>query len=299
MPNTNPVLLSSLFVGGSEVIATARETAASDEVLLAYHGSATPLAQAAVAAAWETQYGDPIEESLCHFQGYQTRSTPLAEAIGDLATEAWGIFDGTPANLTAEWMKTHYHEVFTILVQHLNAKMTRSRDLGVVEDHVQRLITRLIERDQLSPLLTKGENPKLSVLRVWAYQSACTELRRWGVDASLRASRSAKTSREVQQGKSWRVIQSAETAREAPHQLDVGGTEASPDLYDPAASTPEDIIARKSRVAMVRKALMRFGRADLIPVVDGLLAGQSMSELRDTFGTMADQLGSVIPSLRV
>lgn len=293
MPNTNPVLSSSLFVGGSEVIATARETAASDEVLLAYHGSATPLAQAAVTAAMETQYGDPIEDSLGQFQGYQTRSTPLADAVREISTEAGGIPE-TTINITAEWMKTHYHEVFTILVQHLNAKMTRSRDLGVVEDHVQRLITRLIERDQLSPLLTKGENPKLSVLRVWAYQSACTELRRWGVDASLRASRSAKTSREVQQGKSWRVIQSANTAREV-----IREDEGINDLYDPSATSPEDIIARKSRVAMVRKALMRFGRADLIPVVDGLLAGQSMSELRDTFGTMADQLGSVIPSLRV
>jgi hypothetical protein len=90
------------------------------------------------------------------------------------------------------------------------------------------------------------------------------------------------------------VVQAATTAREV-----VREDEGTTDLYDPNIESPEETMGRKSRVDTVRKALTRAGRTDLVPVMEGLLEGQSMTELRVVFGPVTDQLGSVLKALRV
>lgn len=257
----------SPFAGGSVIVA-AREVIAADEVLRVFGGSRSELALAAGNAARET----------------------------DEAVEA-----DRPAksvNLTAEWFKTNYATVYPLLVQHLSMKMARSRELGVAEDHVQEFVARLVAKDTLASYLTKGENPKLSVLRVWAYQSACTEIRRWGVDADARTTRCAKTSREVQQGRAWHVIQSADTAREVSSKGGEDESCSTHDLYDPEASSPEDISTRRSQLINIRRMLTRSGHGKLIPVVDGLLEGKSLTELMATCGVSQDQILTVLGNLR-
>jgi hypothetical protein len=200
-------------------------------------------------------------------------------------------------NVTAQWLAQNAKEVYKTLVGHLNSKMQRSSELGVVEDHVQEFLARLVNDDRLAPLLTTGETPKLAVLRVWAYQSACTELRRWGVDATLRATRNAKTSREVQKGKDFQPVQSPHAASEITTLSD-DGSESTHDLCDPMAPSPEDVSARRSRVDHVRATLIRKGQSHLVPVVDGLLEGQTLQELQIAHGVSETQITSVLRGLR-
>ena len=217
-------------------------------------------------------------------------STPLALALG--LVMGWRT-ETLSMNLTAKWLAEHHKVVYATLVSHIASKMQRSRELGVVEDHVQEFLTKLVKDDRLAEHLGQGNNPKLSVLRVWAYQSACTELRRWGTDAALRATRNARTAREVEQGKEFHPVQSASVAHEIPHEEG-----ESQDLCDPTAPTPEDTLARKSQVEHVRASLIRRGQAHLVPVVDGLLEGVSLAELVAIHGVSGEQLATVLRGIR-
>lgn len=263
--STHPVV-SPFAVGGSAVIAAAREVEVEDRVERAFRGCNSPLALAALAVA----------------RGEQPAPAPTAP----VRTES-------KVNLTARWMRDNYSRVFPALVAHLASKMPMSRELSVIEDHVQTVLTRFVERDTLAPFVREGKEIKLSVLRVWAYQSASTELRRWGVDASARTTRGAKTAREVQAGGAWKVVQSATPAREIVR--DREDAASASDFHDPSEASPEDEVSRKSRVAMVRRHLTRIGKPHLIAAVDHILNGGSLSDLQS--GT-ADQLTSVLHGLR-
>lgn len=249
---------SSFAFGGSVVCAAAREVETEDRVIRAFDSCRSALSLAALAVA---RGEEPVNEP--------------------------------KVNLTARWLRDNYSRVFPVLVGHLASKMPASRELSVIEDHVQTVLTRFVERDTLAPFLRDGKEVKLSVLRVWAYQSASTELRRWGVDASARAIRGAKTAREVRSRGSWKVVQSASPVREIVR--DREDSILTPDLHDPSAASPEDNLDRKSRVAMVRRHLTRIGKSHLVAAVDHLLDGGSLSDLER--GT-ADQLAGVLHGLR-
>lgn len=258
--------VSPFAIGGSAVLAAAREVEVEDRVEQAFRGCSSPLALAVLSVA----------------RGEEPAPVPPAP-----------VREEPTVNLTARWLRDNYSRVFPALAAHLAMKMPKSRELSVVEDHVQTVLTRFVERDTLSPFLRDGKEVKLSVLRVWAYQSASTELRRWGADASTRTTRGAKTAREVQAGGAWKVVQSSNPAREIVR--DREDAASTRDLHDPSEASPEDEISRKSRVDMVRRHLARHGKPHLIAAVDHLLNGGSLSDLQS--GT-ADQLTSVLHSLR-
>lgn len=252
------MLTQSAFFGGSSVCAAAREVLATDDVLRDLSGCRSELARAATAVA----RGDTESPSL-----------------------------------TAQWMRDNYARIYPMLVQHLTNKMPRSRDLSVIEDHVQTALARMIERDTLAPFLRDGKSVKPSVLRVWAYQSASTELRRWGVDASLRKTRGAKTAREVKAGDSWKVVQSPTTYREVlpDERRRSMGDYLPEEQYNTAEDSPEDAVSRRSQVDLVRRHLTRIGKAHLVSAVDHLLNGGDLSELQ---GGTAKQLSDVLRELR-
>lgn len=144
-------------------------------------------------------------------------------------------------NLTSRWLAKNGPGTRTMLVDHLTRKLPTSRRVSVVEDHVQTFLLRLVERDTLGPFLREGKRIQPSVLRVWAYQSACTEMRGWGVDASLRKSRGAKTNRDrlADAGKLPQVvIQSPEAVVERRYEVENG--EVVTDTHDPSARSVED-----------------------------------------------------------
>lgn len=276
------------FSGGSTVCAAAREVALEDAVVRSFTGCRTPLALAALTVA----RGDAPEDAVA--QVFDGCRSPLALAALAVARDEQDAPCNLPAkdSLTAQWMREHYESIYPALVSHLATKMPLSRELNVIEDHVQTVLLRLVERDTLAPFLRGGKTVKLSVLRVWAYQSASTELRRWGADASTRVTRGAKTSREVKAGASWRVVQSASAVREVVWDRE---DPTAADLHDPSEASPEDAVARKSRVDVVRRHLARLGKSDLVAAVDHLLDGGSLSELD---GGIASQLTSALRTVR-
>lgn len=260
--------VSTFAVGGSSVICAAREVALGESVERAFQGCRSLLAVSALAVAREDSAEDRAAK---HFNGCHSSLAVAALAVAHGEEEA-----SPPAamNLTGRWLEENYARVFPALVEHLTAKMPVSHGFSVIEDHVQTVLMRFVERDTLAPFLREGKTVKLSVLGVWAYQSASTELRRWGTDASLRVTRGAKTAREVQAGKSWRVVQSAETFNEVSPQPD--DTNARPEYNNPAQPSPEDTVARQSRVDYVRQHLARIGKGHLVPAVDHVLSGGSL-----------------------
>lgn len=248
-------------------------------------------------AMLEVQAGD--EAMALHGEGSVKTLARAVEAVVKFTT-APATAPATTPNLTAEWMRTHGKTAFESITKYLDGKMVRSKELNVVEDHTQTFLARLIEKDTLAQFITNGGAVKMTVLRMWAYQSACTELRRWGVDASLRATRNAKTSREVQQGVGFRQIQSPNAARQVIQKTSNTTPNGAPDfdLYDPSAPSPEESASRNSRVDEVRRALVRMGQPHLVPVVDGLLEGRSLTEIRETYGVTGDQITKVLQGIR-
>ena len=278
----DPIVATSAldsFLSCPSPAATAAREVLYDDALASFGGSTTPWAL----AVREVLYGAPV---LVAPKVVVVVSEPAA-----VAPVRRGL------NVTAQWLGQNAKSVYSTLIGHLSSKMQRSSELSVVEDHVQEFLTRLVDDDRLAPLLTTGETPKLAVLRVWAYQSACTELRRWGVDAALRATRNAKTSREVQKGKDFQPVQSHVAVSEVVTVSD-DGSESTHDLCDPMVPSPEDVSARRSRVDHVRSTLIRKGQAHLVPVVDGLLEGQTLEELQTAYGVSENQITSVLRRLR-
>lgn len=226
--------------------------------------------------------------------------TPLAMAIRAVRFPAPTLVPRAMEgqNATSRWLSLHAKAVYDSLAKHLNAKMQRSGELNLLEDHIQEFLARLVRKDTLAPFLASGETPKLASLRVWVYQSACTELRRMGVDAAMRASRNAKTSREVQKGAAFMPVQSPDAVREVPTSSMDDSIDTAPDLYDPSEPTPEDVATHRSRIDHVRATLIRKGQAHLIPAVDGLLAGKDFTEIQATLGVSEDQLAKAVRLLR-
>jgi len=272
----NPVSFDCLLSGNTPVATASREVLYAD-ALASYGGSKTPIALAIRSV---------LDES-------SIRALPRVEVVVEVEAPA----APRGLNLTSQWLARNSKEVYSTLVSHLTSKMQRSHELNVVEDHIQEFLTRLIKDDRLAPLLATGAAPKLAVLRVWAYQSACTELRRWGVDASLRATRNAKTVREVVMGKDFKPVQSGQAVCEITTSSD-DDAHATHDLCDPMAPSPEDTVALQSRVAHVRATLIRKGQAHLVPVVDSLLEGATLQEVQATYGVSGDQITKVIRGLR-
>lgn len=165
-------------------------------------------------------------------------------------------------NLTSRWLAKNGGATRAMLIEHLSRKLPTSRRLSVIEDHVQTFLCRLVEKDILAPFLSAGKNIQPSVLRVWCYQSACTEMRGWGVDASLRQSRGAKTHRDrmVDAGKlPPSVVQSTETVRVVERRFEVENGEVVYDLHDPSSRTAEDSLLSSEALSAALDFLRQEG----------------------------------------
>jgi hypothetical protein len=171
-----------------------------------------------------------------------------------------------------------------------------------VEDHVQTFLCRLVEKDTLAPHLAAGKTPQPSVLRIWCYQSACTEMRGWGVDASLRTSRGAKTNRDrmADAGKREVVaIHSTESCVERRYEVENG--EVVTDIHDPyARNAEEDMISEeafeRARALVLKKiagAGPRYAR-----LLESLLDGAKRRDLARETGVSANRMATMLSRIR-
>lgn len=206
-------------------------------------------------------------------------------------------------SLTSQWLERHGKATRAMLIEHLSHKLPTSRRVRVIEDHVQTFLCRLVEKDTLGPYLAAGKNIQPSVLRIWAYQSACTEMRGWGVDASLRKSRGAKTNRDrlADAGKLPQVvIQSHESVMEC-RRYEVENGEVVTDLHDPyARSVEDDMISAETMenaLALVRRKISGAGPR-YASLLAELIDGEKSKGLAKDAGVSRARMAAMISRIR-
>lgn len=232
-----------------------------------------------------------VDEAIEALGGEHTTS-PLGRAIVALRDEGKG------PNLTSGWLKTHGVRVRSMLVSFLTGKLTTSRRMDLIEDHVQTFLCRLVERDTLRDHLVEGKEPSPSVLRIWLMQSAATELRGWGTDASLRSSRGAKTHRDrlVDAGKKVAApVVHANPVREVASVSDSG--DVSSDYFDGKAS-PEDAMADRQMIEVYRRRIREKLNERHAAVFDSLLEGAKRREVAEEQGLTTAQVAVMISQIR-
>lgn len=145
-------------------------------------------------------------------------------------------------NLTEQWIQKNWTHVAPGIETFLREHLTISSSIHVLQDHVQAFALKLIEKDTLAPYVARGEKINPSVLKIWAYQTACSEIRGWGVDASLRASRGAMTTRNREAMESGTVVMKdyGHTIKEVRKIKDNAELDPTVDYWDPVSRTAED-----------------------------------------------------------
>lgn len=236
---------------------------------MAASGRKARLVRAAIARAKRfaviTQIPETVTPEVFHASLEETAALCAGSATGASWVEVLHerqntIRSGVKGNLTSQWLAKNGKEIFTMLVDHLSHKLPTSRRVSVIEDHVQTFLCRLVEKDTLASHLAAGKTPLPSVLRIWAWQSACTEMRGWGVDASLRKSRGAKTNRDrlADAGKLPSVIvQSPHAVIERRFEVENG--EFVTDLHDPHVASVEDSLVTSDLLDRARELLTSRG----------------------------------------
>lgn len=233
-----------------------------------------------------------VVEAVAALGGERTCS-PLGRALLAVHDE-----ETARPNLTAVWLRTHGVRVRAMLVSFLTSKLTTSRRMSLVEDHVQTFLCRLVERDTLRDHLSEGKEPAPSVLRIWLIQSAATEMRGWGVDASLRVSRGAKTHRDrlVDSGKKDPApVVHASPVKEIVSVSESG--DVSTDLSD-AKSSPEEAMADRQMIEVYRRRIRENLNERHAAVFDSILEGAKRREVAAEHGLTTGQVSAMLARIR-
>jgi hypothetical protein len=225
--------------------------------------------------------------------GGEHTASPLGQAVLAVRDE-----DTSRPNLTAGWLKTHGPRVRSMLVSFLTAKLTTSRRMDLIEDHVQTFLCRLVERDTLRDHLVEDKEPSPSVLRIWLMQSAATEMRGWGVDASLRVSRGAKTNRDrlVDAGKKVAApVIHADPTREIVTVSDSGDVSTD---YVASEPSPESALADRQMIEVCRRRIHEKLTAHHAAVFDALMGGAKRREVAEEQGLTTGQVTAMLARIR-
>lgn len=189
-------------------------------------------------------------------------------------------------NATAKWLTGNWGWLRPMLESHLETRLRTSRQIGAIEDHIQTFVERLVKNDTLAPHLATGAKVQASVLKVWAYQSACTEIRGWGTDASLRTTRGAITARE-RSGVRTTVLHDTPAVRVVTGAKGASVEEdVNSDLYRPGEGGTDEALAYKQSLEACRKAIRNAvppHAADrYLKLFDAMVSGETRSEIAES-----------------
>lgn len=260
--------------------------------------------------------GNPLSAAVTRLTGGAPDPSSVFLSLGGegaanrLALAVASFVQGLPAvsrqNLTAQWLEKNYAEVFANLRTRISRRMRKSREMGLVDDHVQGFLARLVERDDLADYLRAGLPIKPSVLNVWATQYASTEVRGWGTQADLRTSRGARTARERVLEQETREAEKAppgapprkvpvsrsvavaETVREVVTNRDAGpGESLDRDLWDPSAVPADEMLVQREHHTAAKRLLGRLAHGENaahVAVIRGVLAGRPLAAVAAAHG---------------
>lgn len=100
------------------------------------------------------------------------------------------------ANITGRWLADNWARVYPHLQRAVSRRMLASVNAGLVDEHVNQFMVKMIKNDSLAPFLNAGMEVKLSVLAVWVQQVSLSDAKKWATDASTRESRGCHSNRE-------------------------------------------------------------------------------------------------------
>lgn len=211
---------------------------------------------------------------------------PLVEAVRDL-TNPNNKFKqpGVPGNLTSKWVARNWSRVRPLLISYLESKPAMAARQTEVEDFVQSWVMRLVDRDHLAPYIACGKPIRDSVLKVWLYQKAVTNVRGMGVDANTRHTHRALTERERRAARRGeKIIEGcAAPMKQVFQSMDKGDVRRNPDsadLMDPGAMPLEDMVDRRHRLETIRRALRAQYPQDAkryVALFDAMISGDEQA----------------------
>jgi len=201
-------------------------------------------------------------------------------------------------NLTGAWIRENWAWVYPTLTQHLGKKMSNSRTRDNIEDHIQAIMAGWIAKDTLGEHLRQGNDVQASVLKIWSYQRACTEIRGWGTDAAMRTLTGAKTHRELELGDSWIPIHAEEPVREHVSGTLGGKGFGVVDFSSPSDITAEDVLVRRSDVDHFREVLRKRGPSRGVEIFEGLLAGKTKAQMAQDYHLRVSEVETVMGRIK-
>jgi len=206
-------------------------------------------------------------------------------------------------NYTAEWMKENWVSSLKELRDYLESKFPVSKSTKVIEDHLQHFALKMVEQDKLRGHLVLGKKIKMSVLRVWCFQTACTEIRGWGTDASLRESRGALTTRnrESLNKGDFHVQEFAERGKEVFQDMEHSDTNR--DFWNPNGRNLEDDAAFNETMELCHQAILDEiedeGEGALyMTLFDKLAAGFNRTQLAKSEGIPPNKVAAMLDRLK-
>ena len=237
------------------------------------HGASRllPFVKAAMSEAVEPDT-DPVEPEPVFLPPSEA---DLRAVGGDNPSDALSFTPRTSSrqSVTAQFLAAHWATLRPVLVDHLHRKLSQTRTLGTAEDHVGGFAAKLLASDYLASYIAGGHKVRANVLKVWAYQFACSEMRGWGTDASLRETRGATTVSDRRGGSRPSRFATAKVIRQYEDGVEMGS-----DITDGTVSSPEDSSVSSESLARCNEALDRAFRADVAPLYRQLL----LLEVEDT-----------------
>ena len=236
-------------------------------------GEVDPVFEASVSEAADALGGDEAKG-------------PLIEAVLDLSKPNNKFKQpGVPGNLTSKWVARNWARVRPLLISYLESKPAMAARQTEVEDFVQSWVMRLVDRDHLAPYIAIGKPIRDSVLKVWLYQKAVTNVRGMGVDANTRHTHRALTERERKAARQGvKLIEGcAAPMKQVFQSVDKGDVRRNPDsadLMDPAAMPLEDMVDRRHRLETIRRALRAQYPQDAkryVALFDAMISGDDLA----------------------
>lgn len=259
------------------------------DVLSLFCGNDNPLAQAVKGFVEEKP---SIGEISTLF--FNAECNPILQAVLQFFAPAVKKSTGIGENVTARWIAKNWARVRSELLEVISRKFRVSRTISVAEDHLQTFMLKLIEHDSFAPYISNGGEVRMSNLRMWVCQSSCTEIRGWGVDASLRESRGSQTARERSGVKTWKdnATPASEIRSDSGERLD---------LFNPYDSMADEQVIRRERVEQCRDMIREEmpGAADrYLAIFDHILAGTPRKDIANIMGVSPNRMAIMMVRLK-
>lgn len=207
--------------------------------------------------------------------------------------------------LTAKWVRENWGKVEPEIRNILIRTFPKSHAMGVVDEHLQGFVCRLLSRDDLAPHIRGGHRVLTSVLCAWAKQYVSSEIRTWGTDGACRSSRQARTpanlraleSKDVSH-KSFRS--SPETVKRVVVVEDDGDT--STDFVSPDLS-PEERVNIQRTLDLYESLIRKHLTETHVCAFKLALEGRTQEEISDSIGkasvsTIMDDVREVLQDFR-